>query len=143
MLPILDAILPIVGKALDRLIPDKAEAAKAKIEIEKELWRHEEALLGVLQKSDDNQATINLEEAKSTDWFKSCWRPALAWVCVLGFTWACLVMPITMWYLAMKGRSFTLPVFPDNVLSDMLWGLLGLGAYRTIEKHPTFARGDK
>ena len=37
MLPILSALLPLVGTVLDRVIPDKAAAEKAKLEMQAKL----------------------------------------------------------------------------------------------------------
>jgi len=135
---ILATLMPSISEVLDRVIPDKNKKAQVEAELKLKLMEQENRVTEILASEDAKQADIDLEDAKSESWVKSMWRPALCWVCVAGFAWACLIQPITLWYLALKHLTYTLPVFPDNVLSDMLWGLLGMGAYRTIQAHPTF-----
>lgn len=74
------------------------------------------------------QAEINKIEAASPDWFSRAWRPALAWVGVLGFAFH---------YLAFPFLSVKIPALPDIAVDELyplLIALLGLGVYRTTEK---------
>ncbi len=133
MLPF-DVFSPIINKVLD-FIPDPKQKAEAQAAAVKAAMDHEEAILKVLQTSDVAQAAINQEEAKSEDKFKSYWRPAFGWVCVLGFSWASIIQPIVVIIYTIKvGHAPTLPAFDTALLTSMSTGLLGLGAYRTYEK---------
>jgi hypothetical protein len=79
------------------------------------------------------QMAINLEEAKSDNLFKSGWRPAVGWVCVIGLLYTYLFQPLLAWYGTAKGWG----VPPQLDLGDLivlLGGLLGLGTLRTTEK---------
>ena len=72
------AVLDIGGKLIDRMWPDPAQAATAKLELIK------------LQQSGDlaqmtGQLDINKIEAASSSTFVSGWRPAIGWVCALMF----------------------------------------------------------
>ena len=67
---------PVTG-ILDKFIEDKDQKALLAHEISTMAESHaQEALLAQLE--------INKQDAKG-NWFQSSWRPATAWVCVLGF----------------------------------------------------------
>jgi hypothetical protein len=134
MLPIIGALLPVVGKVLDRIIPDVAEREKAKIELQLKLAEQEGELMKALIQSDVAQAEINKKDAESGDRFKSYARPTAIWICVSGFAFS-VFMPYISWGLSLLGvQIISPPPLPSEVLNTMLFGLLGLGAYRTYEK---------
>jgi len=135
MIPFITSIIPIVGKALDRLIPDVAEREKVKMEIQLKLAEQEGELVKALIQSDLAQAEINKLDAQSNDKFKSYWRPSLAWVCVLSFTWLTVIQPIVIFFhSAIYKTILPLPVFDSSILTTVLFGILGLAGYRTYEK---------
>jgi roadblock/LC7 domain-containing protein len=71
---IVTALLPALGTLVDRLIPDRAAAEKAKAEMEAELIRaSNEAALA--------QVEVNKIEAAHSSVFVAGWRPAIGWVC--------------------------------------------------------------
>ena len=74
------------------------------------------------------QASINLEEAKSSDKFKSWWRPAIGWVCAVGLLYLLLGEPI------LKTIGVSVPGIDTNLLVAILIPMLGLGGLRTLEK---------
>jgi hypothetical protein len=94
------------------------------------------------------QIAVNQVEAASADPFVRRWRPAVGWVCVCGLAYQFLICPILPWvvkcvgiFLVMCGvhlqSGVHLPILPtlnDSTLLSMLGGILGLGAYRTVEK---------
>ena len=94
------------------------------------------------------QIEVNKIEAASTDPFVRRWRPAVGWVCVCGLAYQFLICPILPWAVKCVGiflvicgvhlqSGVHLPVLPalnDSTLLSMLGGILGLGAYRTVEK---------
>lgn len=134
MLPIIGALLPVVGKVLDRLIPDVAEREKAKMELQLRLAEQEGELLKAIVQSDVAQAEINKVEAQSDSLLKSGWRPALAWICVSGFAWT-IYMPLIKWILmAFDIQTPELPSLGGNELMSMTFGLLGLTGARSWEK---------
>ena len=73
------------------------------------------------------QIAVNKEEAKG-NWFQSSWRPATAWVCVLGFMMNFLVSPIA------NAFGVDIPQADTSVMMPVLMGMLGLGGLRTFEK---------
>ena len=90
--------------------------------------------LNALQASDAGQTAINVEEAKSANLFVSGWRPAVGWVCALGFFWAVIIYPLATWGCALWAPEVKLPSMDTNSIMTMLGGLLGLGTMRTVEK---------
>jgi hypothetical protein len=80
------------------------------------------------------QLDINKEQAKSPSLFVSGGRPAALWVCVVALANNAIVVPYA--------QSFGLDVvvLSDGQLDVVLYGLLGLGTVRTIEKVNKVAR---
>jgi len=134
MLPLVTTLLPIVGDILKKIIPDKAGQQKALMELQLQLADQESKLIDALVKSDVAQAEINKIEAESSSMFKSGWRPALSWCCVLGFMWN-IFLPVVVWGIRLCGyNSPDVPIIGGEMLTSMTFGILGLGAYRTYEK---------
>lgn len=87
------------------------------------------------------QIAVNLEQARSESLFVSGGRPAIMWICAAVFAWHFLVNPMfisIISYIAMVNGTEVdfsgLPEFNMDALMTVLMGLLGLGAYRTVEK---------
>ncbi len=129
-----DLLSPVISKVLD-FIPDPVKKAEAQAAAQKALMDHEDHIMTVLGASDAAQSAVNAEEAKSENWFKSCWRPAFGWVGVLGFSYTVLAQPVIVLVWTLKyGKAPELPVINTALLETLCFGLLGLGAYRSYEK---------
>ena len=125
---ILLPLLGIAGKVIDKVIPDKAAAEKAKLEMEVALQSQEFAL--ALE-----QIKVNAEEAKSTNWFVAGWRPACGWIGALALGYAAIGEPVARFIaLVAFGYKGAFPVIDTSITMQILFGILGLGAYRTVEK---------
>lgn len=122
----ISAILDIGSKVLDRVFPDPAQAAQAKLE----MYRMEQA--GELQQI-MGQIEINKVEAGSESTFVSGWRPASGWICNAGLAYTFLVRPIGSWIAAAKGWPAP-PEIDVETLLVLLGSLLGIGGLRTLEK---------
>lgn len=128
MLPLITALLPIVGEVLDRVIPDKAAADKVKLEMQAKII--DAANQGALA-----QVEVNKEEAKHASIFVAGWRPFIGWICGTGLGWAFVGQPVANWAVAVFGVKVTaLPVLPTDNLMELVIAMLGLGALRTFEK---------
>ena len=121
------AVLDIGSKLIDRMWPDPAQAATAKLELIK------------LQQSGDlaqmtGQLEINKVEAANANIFVSGWRPAIGWVCALALLYQYLVRPLAVAVFAAVGHP--LPVMPglDENLWQLMMAMLGMGGLRTFEK---------
>jgi hypothetical protein len=127
--------VPIIGKVLDRIIPDPAAKAAASLE----LFKLQQA--GEFKEMDAElqlmlaQADINKVEAASPSLWKSGWRPFIGWVCGSGFAYMLVVRPILPWLVVtLGGRAVDMPAVDLGVLTTTLGALLGVGTMRTIEK---------
>jgi len=127
MLPIVTALLPVVGGLLDKLIPDKAAAEKAKLEMQVRLME-------MAQQGDLAQLEVNKAEAASDGIFKGGWRPFIGWVCGAGLAYQFLARPILPWLLGAMGVQ--VPPMPglDGMLWELVFAMLGMGGLRSLDK---------
>ena len=68
------------------------------------------------------------------------WRPAVGWVCVVGLCYNFLIYPLLTWAVAAFALGFTPPPLLSDNLMELVLGMLGLGALRTVEKWQGVAR---
>ena len=136
MNPLLLSGLFDLGKGLiDRLFPDPAAKAAAQLELLKMQQAGELAQLAAETDLAKLQIQTNIEEAKSTNWWVAGWRPAIGWVCGAGLAYAALVEPCArfaakVWF----GYTGDCPVIDTDLTLQILMGMLGLGAMRSVEK---------
>ena len=110
---------PVVG-LLDKFIPDADLRTKL---------AHEVATMAESHAQEIALAQIKVNEADAKgNWFQSSWRPAIAWVCVLGFLINYLVSPLC------AGFGIDIPQADTGTMLPVLMGMLGLGSMRTIER---------
>jgi len=130
---IVTALLPALGTLVDRLIPDRAAAEKAKAEMEAELIRaSNEAAMA--------QVEVNKIEAGHSSVFVAGWRPSIGWVCAAGLAWAFVVAPVASWALLVLGVKAELPAIQFDHLFELVLAMLGIGGLRTFEKLRGVAR---
>lgn len=136
MNPLLLSGLFDLGKGLiDRLFPDPAAKAAAQLEL---LRMEQTGALAQLAAETDLaklQIQTNIEESKSTNWWVAGWRPAIGWVCGAGLAYAALVEPFArfaakVWF----GYTGDFPIIDTDLTMQILMGMLGLGAMRSVEK---------
>jgi hypothetical protein len=126
MFPLI-AAFDIAGKIIDRVWPDRSEQDAAKLDILKTQIANEFQLqLG--------QIEVNKTEAANQNLFVAGWRPAIGWVCAIALGYQYLIRPLLAWSMAISGHP--IPPMPslDSNLWELMFGLLGLGALRTVEK---------
>ena len=85
------------------------------------------------------QAAINQTEATNPNLFVSGWRPFVGWVCGLGLAYAFLIKPIAS-PLIQKWSGVPMEALDVGTLLTLLFGMLGLGGMRTVEKLSGVAR---
>jgi len=128
MLPILGAVLPVIGTVLDRLIPDEAAKAKAKVEMEA-------ALLDAANKGMLAQLDVNKVEAAHRSVFVAGWRPFVGWTCGAALCWHFVLQDLIVFAAAWAGHPIPLlPELDTDTLLTVLLGMLGLGGLRSFEK---------
>lgn len=136
------AVLPVVGKILDKVIPDPAEKAKAQLEVLKLEQEGAFKELDAQLARDLQQIELNKVEASDTSLFKSGWRPFIGWTCGGGLAYQFLLSPIysytvqlVAYFMDKDMANYPLPPTLDlETLLTLLFGMLGLGAYRTYER---------
>jgi hypothetical protein len=112
-------IAPVTG-LLDKFIPDADTKQKIAHEIATMSEKHAQQIALA-------QIEVNKEEAKG-NWFQSSWRPATAWVCVLGFMVNFLISPLAAPF------GVVVPQADTSTMLPVLMGMLGLGGLRTMER---------
>jgi len=127
LLAALPTLLPALTEVLDRVIPDQAAAAKAKLEMEAKL-------LEAATAQASQQTEINKIEAQHASIFVSGWRPYIGWVCGMAIAWAFLIAPMLSWLLPLTGVVAVVPPLQTEFLLELVFAMLGLGGLRTFEK---------
>lgn len=132
-LPLVD-VVDLGMKLIDRWFPSQAEKDKAKADLLQMQQNGEFRMFDGLAKSDEGQVLINTEEAKSESIFKSGWRPYIGWVCGGGLSYQLMFRPVFSWLAENLWQWKPMPSLDMDTLLPLLFGMLGLGAYRTYEK---------
>lgn len=133
--PLLLGPLFEVGKTLiDRLFPDPAQKAQAELELYKLQETGELARLSAATTLAQGQIETNKVEAASDSLFKSGWRPAVGWTCAGGLFYQVMGRPLLGWVAENLWNWTAPPGLEMETLMTLLFGLLGLGAYRTVER---------
>jgi len=121
------ALFEVGSKVLDRVLPDPAQQAAAKLELLKLQQNGELAQI-------TGQMDINKVEAASSSLFVSGWRPSVGWVCGAGFAVQFVIGPLAEWGAALAGHPVKFPQMDTGTMMPLLLGMLGLGGLRTAEK---------
>jgi len=122
------AIVDLVGKVVDRVIPDPAQAAQAKLELLKLEQNGELAAMTA-------QTDTNKIEAASNSVFVAGWRPFCGWIGGCGLAYAAIIEPTARFVATvMVGYTGDFPAIDTTVTMQILFGMLGLGAMRSYDK---------
>jgi len=131
MLGIVESVVGVAGKVLDKFVEDKDLKAKLEAELKSQIISLDLA-----------QAQANIEQAKHSSVFIAGARPAIMWICAFGLGWQFVFQPITVWLFAVLGSDLVLPVLETEGLMPLTLSLLGLGSMRTFEKHKGIQRNN-
>lgn len=127
-------LIPVLASLMDKLFPDPAAAADAKLKVMEMAQRGELAQLDADLKLATGQQEVNKAEAANSSLFVSGWRPFVGWVCGAAFAYKFVLAPALAFLLTSLGHPITLPVLDFTEMSTVLLGMLGLGGLRTVEK---------
>ena len=127
MIGILSSLLPVATKIIDRVVPDKNAAKKAKLDMQKELTT-------AFNKANLAQIETNKIQAAHPSIFVSGARPAIMWICAFGLGWQFVFQPVSVWVLALTDAGVALPIIETEGLMSLTLALLGLGGMRSFEK---------
>jgi hypothetical protein len=132
---VISGLFSAAQSLIERFFPDPEKKAAAQLELLKMQQTGELAQLAAETDLAKLQIQTNIEEAKSTNWWVAGWRPAIGWVCGAGLAYAALVEPfarfaVKVWF----GYTGDFPVIDTDLTLQILMGMLGLGAMRSVEK---------
>ena len=119
-----------LGKGIiDRLFPDPAKKAQAELELLK--MAQDGDLKTILA-----QLEINAREAQHPSIFVAGWRPFIGWVCGAAIAYRTVVYDWLLWVqLTFFPQAAPLPKPEiDEVMWELVFGLLGIAGLRSIEK---------
>ena len=120
----------LIGPAtqlLDKFIEDKDQKMALAHEISTMAERHAQELA-------KGQIEVNKMEAASSSMFVAGWRPAVGWICALGFASNFILIPMANFALALATIEVQIPMIDTSQMMPVLMGMLGLGTLRTVEK---------
>tara|TARA_R100000808_G_C2106031_1_gene121596 strand:+ start:213 stop:623 length:411 start_codon:yes stop_codon:yes gene_type:complete len=123
MLGLVDSVVGVAGKVLDKFVEDKDLRLKLDAELKSQLIN-----------LDALQAQANIEQAKHPSLFVAGARPAIMWICAFALAWQYIIGPIAEWGLIIYDPLVQLPELETEELTGLIMALLGLGGMRTAEK---------
>lgn len=124
----LGSIFDFGTEVIKRLWPDASEAEKAKLGLML-------AELDAQVKVQQAQLAVNQAEAGSSSVFVAGWRPALGWSIAAILAYSYILYPLLGFGLAVADAPIVLPKLAlDENLWQLILGMLGLAAGRTVEK---------
>lgn len=122
-----------VMSGIGSLAKDIRQAITGELPAEKQA-EIQQKLLELELKAMEGQMQINLEEAKSEHLFVAGWRPFVGWVCGLALAYVSIFEPFISWIARLYGSTVVFPVVDTTITMQVLLGILGLGALRTLDK---------
>tara|TARA_B100000524_G_scaffold333816_1_gene221902 strand:- start:53 stop:430 length:378 start_codon:yes stop_codon:yes gene_type:complete len=117
---VIDKLIGPVSSIIDKVIPDKDQAAKLAHEVATMADKHSQEL-----------ALAQLEILKSDakgNWFQSSWRPLIGWLGGIGLGVNYIVSPIC------AGFGVIVPQADMSVMMPLLLGMLGMAGARSFDK---------
>lgn len=123
---ILDGVAGVVGQVIERVWPDPAQQAAAKLQL---LQLQQSGELAQIT----GQLDINKVEAGNESTFVSGGRPFIIWVCGLAFAWNWIGLPVSKMVLTIVGHPIVMQAADMSEMMPVLMGLLGLGGLHAWE----------
>jgi hypothetical protein len=115
----LGSVADAASKIIGTIFPDKTEIEKAQLA----------ASLALIQAQTD----VDKAEAQSSDPLQH-WRGGLGWVCVMGYFWNFVALPLTLAGAKISGHPIELPPLDIGPLATLTLGMLGLGGLHVAER---------
>jgi len=131
----LDALFELGKTAIEKIWPDPSKRAEELFKLEKLKQDGDLAKLQAEVSLMLGQIEINKVEAQHPSVFVAGARPAVMWIGAFGLAYAAVLEPIAR-FMARVVFEYAgdFPVLDTTITMQVLFGILGLGAYRTYEK---------
>ena len=131
----LSALFDLGKTAIEKIWPDPSKRAEELFKLEK---LKQDGNLAALQAEVSlmlGQIEINKAEAQHPSVFVAGARPAVMWIGAFGLAYAAVIEPIARFAARVVfDYSGEFPALDTTITMQVLFGILGLGAYRTYEK---------
>lgn len=124
---------PLIQKLLS-FIPDPTQKAQAQLALLQAQQAGEFKQIDAAVAASAQQTQVNAAEASSGSLFKGGWRPFVGWICGAGLCYQFLLRPMLVWGSGALWHVQAPPELDTGTLLDLLGGMLGLGAMRTVER---------
>ena len=126
-----------IASIIDRILPDKAQAAQAKaLLLETETQGQINNALA--------QINVDAVEAGSKSTFVAGWRPALGWTCAIAFFYGFVVQPFTIFAFAAFRHPIPtgqLPILDSSTLMTIMLTLLGVMGHDAYSQYSANQKG--
>ena len=131
----LSALFDLGKTAIEKIWPDPSKRAEELFRLEK---LKQDGNLAALQAEVSlmlGQIEINKVEAQHPSVFVAGARPAVMWIGAFGLAYAAVIEPIARFVARVVFEyAGEFPALDTTITMQVLFGILGLGAYRTYEK---------
>ena len=129
------SVLDFGSKIIDKIWPNPAERDAAKLELFKAQQAGDFKEMDQLFELAKAQISVNIAEAASADPFTSRARPFIMWICGFALLYVSIIEPIAR-FVALVSFKYAgaFPVIDTTITMQLLFGMLGLGGMRTLEK---------
>lgn len=130
----LGAIAELSTAIINKIWPDAD--AKARDKLKQAL-----AELAAEMKIRQAQLDINKAEAAHASVWVAGWRPGIGWVAVMSLFLTYVAQPLAVWVIWLMNPTPTPPsIITDQIMFELMFGMLGIGGLRTFEKIKGVAR---
>lgn len=131
----LSALFDLGKTAIDKIWPDPIKRAEELRKLEELKQSGDLARLQAEVSLMVGQIEVNKAEAQHPSVFVAGARPAVMWVGAVGLAYAAIIEPIARFLARVCfGYEGDFPVLDTTITMQILFGILGLGAYRSYEK---------
>jgi hypothetical protein len=130
----LSLLIGPIMEIVNKIIPDPQQKAEAQLKLLQMQQAGEFKQIDADIQLAQGQVDINKIEASSESLFKSGWRPFVGWVCGIAFGMKYLGGPVAFIAAQWFGKHIELPPIDMLEMMPLLFGMLGLGAYRSWDK---------
>lgn len=131
----LSALFELGKTAIEKIWPDPSKRAEELFKLEQLKQTGDLAKMQAEVSLMLGQIEINKVEAQHPSVFVAGARPAVMWIGAFGLAYAAVVEPIARFVARVCfGYDGEFPTLDTTITMQVLFGILGLGAYRTFEK---------
>lgn len=127
-------ILKAIFDGIDALTTSDEEKMALKNEALKQSQQGDLQAWGIQAGLLQAQIAVNQAEAGSGNFFAAGWRPSIGWTCSIALLFQFVVSPIGQWVFALLGHPVPAPPNLDDMLWELMFGMLGIGALRSYDK---------